>query len=68
MNPDGGILAPTAGAEGTLLRVLTPSGAVAHTISEPLAAFNREYDLGTFRQLAAQSKVPTYYANDVLRQ
>ena len=66
MNPDGGILAPTAGAEGTLLRVLTPSGAVAHTIGEPLAAFNREYDLGAFRQLAAQSKVPPYYANDVL--
>ena len=66
LNPDGGILAPTAGAEGTLLRVLTPSGAVAHTIGQPVVGFNREYDLGAFRQLAAQSKVLPYYANDVL--
>ena len=66
LNPDGGILAPTAGADSTLLRVLTPSGAFAFAVGEPRAPFNREYDLGVFRQLAAQSKVPDYYANDVL--
>jgi hypothetical protein len=66
LNPDGGMLVPTAGGDGTLLRVLTPSGELIHRIGTPRVPHTRQFDIGAFRELAEQLEVPDYYGNDVL--
>lgn len=66
LNPDGGMLVPTAGEDSTLLHVIAPDWTLIHRIGKPRVPFTRQYDRDAFRVQAERLEVPDYYGNDVL--
>ncbi|MEO8452686.1 MAG: hypothetical protein ABI647_23035 [Gemmatimonadota bacterium] len=66
LNPDGGFILPTNGADSTLARLYGPNSLSSYGIGVPLVPYDPVYRLGPYRAAALRGEVPDYYRNGVL--